>query len=126
MTLAFNLGIFFRNLEGEPVRLSAKNDHCELQFLGSVSSLSEQVDLTRELNVSLQAPPLRLDMVFEEPEDENARDDDLRVSTTLHRENEAGDTGLILETEFRFGEISLAPLSPPPSPERKTRAQKTG
>ena len=125
MTLAFNLGIFFRNLHGEPVRFSARNNHAELRFEGGVSALSEQVDLTRELRVSLVAYPLRLELVFEEPEDEQASEEDLRVLVTLHRmEGEgaeaAGKTNvtppgerpaLILQTEFRFGEISLTPLT---------------
>jgi len=120
MTLAFNLGIFFRNLEGEEVRFTARNAHSELHFQGGVVSLSEQVDLTRELRVALVASPLRLELTFEEPDEEDAREEDQLVVVSLRKESEDSESVPMLRTAFQFGDITLTPLDRSMAREPKT------
>ena len=66
--LAFNLGVFFRNLKGEEVTFSAKNDLCEVRFTGGVVSLHEHTDLTRHLSVTLGKGDLSFRIAFDENE----------------------------------------------------------
>ena len=105
--LAFNLGVFFRNLQGEDVTFSARNDHCEVHFVGGVEALHEQTDLTRHLSVTLSKGDLSCRMAFEEdeePETPESADVEVRLVQVI-AEREV----LLLQTRFRFEEIQLKP-----------------
>lgn len=106
--LAFNLGVFFRNLRGEDVVFSARNEQCEMLFSGGVVNLSEQTDLTRHLAVTLGDGELSMHIEFEENEDEEAENMEVEVSLVQQRE---GDETVLVRTTFLFGEISLKPRS---------------
>lgn len=107
--LAFNLGVFFRNLRGEEVAFSARTPQQEVHFIGGVRTLQEHTDLTRHLSVTLDSGELSLRIAFEEPEDE-ADPEEATVAVRLVRE--AGERELVLlQTTFRFGEVSLKPAA---------------
>ncbi|MCH7477726.1 MAG: hypothetical protein IIA14_06460, partial [SAR324 cluster bacterium] len=48
--LAFNLGVFFRNLQGADVTFAAQSEKCQFNFSGGVEKLQEQKDLTHHLS----------------------------------------------------------------------------
>ncbi len=106
--LAFNLGVFFRNLRGEDVAFSARNEQCEMLFSGGVIDLSEQTDLSRHLSVTLGDGNLSLRIEFEENEEESA--EDMEVEVSLVQQSEESEIVLV-RTTFLFGEISLKPRS---------------
>lgn len=108
--LAFNLGVFFRNLHGEEVTFSAKSPLCEVNFTGGVVKLQERSDLTPELSVTLNKGNLYFHATFEENEEEEERPEDTVVQVTLKLElPKEKEEVLLLEIQFRFGEISLKP-----------------
>jgi hypothetical protein len=108
--LAFNLGVFFRNLHGEEVTFTAKSPQCEVNFTGGVVKLQERTDLTPELSVTLNKGNLYFQATFEENEEEEERPEDAVVQVILKLElPEEKEEVLLLETQFRFGEISLKP-----------------
>lgn len=107
--LAFNLGVFFRNLQGEEVLFAAKNDQCEVQFRGGVEKLQEQTDLTHHLAVTLSQPPLLCRIAFEEVEEEESLEEtDVEVRMTQEVE---GQETVLLQTTFRFEDITLKPAA---------------
>jgi hypothetical protein len=119
--LAFNLGIFFRNLRDAEVDFAAHTAACHVQFIGRVLALSDQVDLTRHLAVTLSRGDLRCHISFDEQEDEEGREqeDEARVEVRLV-ERSHGAEHLLIKSQFRFQEISLKPHAPegpqPPAP----------
>ncbi|MCH8884277.1 MAG: hypothetical protein IIA41_12375 [SAR324 cluster bacterium] len=114
--LAFNLGVFFRNLKGEEVTFSAKNDLCEVRFTGGVVSLHEHTDLTRHLSVTLGKGDLSFRIAFDENEEQEEEPDDTAVEVRLVQEGGERET-LLLQSSFRFSEISLKPVSDGEEPE---------
>ncbi len=117
--LAFNLGVFFRNLQGEEVSLIAKSEHCELHFVGGVADLVEHTDLSHHLAVTLTSGGLSCRIIFEESEEEetaeNTEVEIQLVQTGAEREV------ILLKTTFRFEEITLKPATgdedePDPAP----------
>lgn len=109
MTIAFNLGIFFRNLHGQEVSFSGVNEYCTLDFTGGVESLVEQTNLTKQLEVILSNLPLFLHFTFEEPQDdEDVKGNEVRIRL-VRRETDEDVT--LLETRFLFSEVSLKPTS---------------
>jgi hypothetical protein len=112
--LAFNLSVFFRNLRGEEVAFSALAPHTELHFVGGVVALQEHTDLMRHLAVTLGSGDLLLRIAFEEAE-EDADPESANVEVRLLR-----DTGLrevlLVQTSFRFGDVSLKPAADAPPP----------
>ena len=119
--LAFNLSVFFRNLRGEEVAFSARSAQTELHFIGGVVALQEHTDLTRHLAVTLGSGDLLLRIAFEEAEDDDQ--ESANVEVRLLRESGEREI-LLLQTSFRFGDVSLKPASdvkdgppkPPPPP----------
>jgi hypothetical protein len=107
--LAFNLGVFFRNLRGEEVTFAARTSECEVRFTGGVVTLQEQTDLTRHLSVTLGKGDLLLRIAFEETEEEGPEEAD--VAVRLLREEEGGKEALLFRTSFRFADVSLKPVS---------------
>ncbi len=110
--LAFNLGVFFRNLHGQEVEFSAQSGHGEVHFVGSVRQLEERTELTRHLSVVLGHDRLTLRIEFEEgeePEEEEADNPEVEVRLM---ENRDGEERLLLRTTFAFDEIRLQPVAP--------------
>ncbi len=111
--LAFNLGIFFRNLKDAEVDFSARNAACQVQFTGQVRTLSDQVDLTRHLAVTLSRGDLLCCIAFEEQEDEEGKEQEEEALVEVRLiERRAGTEHLLVQTQFRFEEISLKPHVP--------------
>ena len=108
MTLAFNLGIFFRNMKGQEVLFLGKSDRVELQFKGGVKTFSEKTDLSRQLNITLENLPLFLHLTFEENEDTDDENNPVHVSLIRR---EADEDVIVLSTTFLFSEVSLKPAS---------------
>lgn len=106
--LAFNLGVFFRNLKGEEVVFSAETPQCQVNFTGGVADLHEETTLTRRLSVTLAKANLSLSISFEE--NEEVEPEDTEVEVVMLQTGEEGDLQL-LRTTFRFGDISLKPIS---------------
>jgi hypothetical protein len=112
--LAFNLGIFFRNLKDAEVDFSAKNAVCQVAFSGQVQALSDQVDLTRHLAVTLRRGDLVCFISFDEQEDEDTeqkKEEEALVQVRIAEERD-GTEQVLVETQFRFEDISLKPHSP--------------
>ena len=107
--LAFNLGVFFRNLKGEEVVFSANTPQCEVNFTGGVADLHEETKLTRHLSVTLAKNDLSLTISFEENEEEE-NPEDTEVEVVMLQTVDERDMQL-LRTTFRFGDISLKPVS---------------
>ena len=105
--LAFNLGIFFRNLQGAEVRFSARSPACEFHFCGTVEALQEQVDLSRRLNITLRQDPLLCHIAFEDSEDESQPQSAI-VDVRLVQFRDAQEQ-LVTQTRFRFEQVSLQP-----------------
>lgn len=106
--LAFNLGVFFRNLKGEEVVFSAETPQAEVRFTGGVADLREETGLTRRLSVTLAKNDISLTISFEDSEEEEPEDTEVEV--VMLQTGEEGDFQL-LRTTFRFGDISLKPVS---------------
>ena len=107
--LAFNLGVFFRNLRGEEITLSAKNEHCELYFSGGVENLEEHTVLSHHLSVTLTNGDLSCRIAFEEVEEEETPENtEVEVEMVQKRDDKEI---LLLQTTFRFEEITLKPAS---------------
>ena len=106
--LAFNLGVFFKNLQGEEVSLAAKNEHCELYFAGGVEDLVEHTDLSHHLAVTLTSGALTCRIAFEEAEEE-VEVENAEVEIQLVQKEE-GREKLLLQTAFRFEEVTLKPV----------------
>ncbi len=111
--LAFNLGIFFRNLKDAEVVFAAHNAACQLQFTGRVQALSDQVDLTRHLAVTLRQGDLLCFIAFDEQEDgeEQKKDEEAVVDVRLVQQRD-GAQQVLVESRFRFEDISLKPHNP--------------
>lgn len=107
--LAFNLGVFFRNLKGEEVYLAARNENCELRFSGGVETLEERTDLSHHLTVTLASNDLACRIAFEEAEEEETPEH-TEVEVELMRRAE-GRESLLFRTTFRFEEITLKPAA---------------
>ncbi|MBI4083119.1 MAG: hypothetical protein HY423_10970 [Candidatus Lambdaproteobacteria bacterium] len=120
--LAFNLGVFFRNLRGAEVSFSARNPACEMHFVGGVEHLREHTDLNRRLSVSLSRGELICHIAFEDREEEDAPESTEVDVQVIQRG--AGREVTLLQTRFLFEEITLKPWSPgdetPPPDEPKT------
>lgn len=107
--LAFNLGVFFRNLKGEEVSLDARNPHCEVRFTGGVEDLVEHTDLSHHLSVTLTNKELSCRIAFEEAEEEETPEHaEVEVELIL---KSAERELTLLRTTFRFDEITLKPAS---------------
>ena len=104
--LAFNLGIFFRNLRGQPVSFSARREVAELHFAGGVLALQEKTDLTHHLSVVLGQDDLALHVTFDEGE-EAEREDNPDVHVTLRRR---GQEPPLFQATFAFDQIRLQPI----------------
>ena len=110
--LAFNLGVFFRNMEGEEIIFSARNAHCSVIFVGGVENLSEQTDLTHHLAVTLSKGPIYCHISFEDAEDdEKVEDTEVEVQLVQVASKPDTDDVILLETSFRFEEIGLKPAA---------------
>ena len=110
--LAFNLGVFFRNMAGEDVIFSARNPICSVRFIGGVTHLSDQTALSHHLAVSLTKGNLSCQISFEESEEEeNVENTEVDVVLVMAPENEGGEETVLLETSFRFEEITLKPAA---------------
>ena len=110
--LAFNLGVFFRNLAGEEVIFSARNKTCAVKFIGGVEQLSDQTGLTHHLAVTLIKDNLSFHISFEESEEEeHVEDTEVDVLLIKAPENEMEEETVLLETTFRFEEITLKPAA---------------
>ena len=107
--LAFNLGIFFRNLKGEEVSLDARNEHCEVRFTGGVEDLVEHTDLSHHLAVTLSNADLSCRIAFEDAEEEETPEH-TEVEVEMFQKTEKREITL-LRTTFRFEEITLKPAS---------------
>ena len=108
--LAFNLGIFFRNLAGQRVRFDAENTREQVHFTGSVSELEETKALIRELRVTLTRGDVALRIVFEDSEDPEEADQPEVELTLVLRDGE--ETLELLSTTFAFDEIRFHPEEP--------------
>ena len=71
--------------------------------------MDEQTDLTRHLSVTLEQGNLLFSLAFDEDE-EDEEPEDARVDVRLVQMTEEQEI-LLLETSFRFGDISLKPAS---------------
>jgi hypothetical protein len=111
--LAFNLGIFFRNLKDAAVDFTAGNAACQVEFTGQVQALSDQLDLTRHLAVTLRRGDLLCHIAFDEGEDEEGEEkqEEATVDVRLVLRAEEGEQVLV-QSRFRFDEISLKPHTP--------------
>ena len=107
--LAFNLGVFFRNLKGEDISLFARNEHCEVRFSGGVKTLEEHTDLSHHLAVSLSSGDLICRIAFEEAEEEEIPEN-TEVEIVLAQQQEDRELQL-LKTTFHFEEITLKPAT---------------
>jgi hypothetical protein len=113
--LAFNLGVFFRNLSGAEVDFSAKSAQCEFQFVGSVQEFRQEQDTASHLSVALRGGDLVCHISIEEEEAVEAPEEakvDVRLA---QRVGEAERE--VLHATFRFEDISLKPHVPEPAPE---------
>ncbi|MBI3994141.1 MAG: hypothetical protein HY342_12775 [Candidatus Lambdaproteobacteria bacterium] len=111
--LAFNLGIFFRNLSGTEVVFSARNGLCEVSFTGGVQQLQEHTDLTHHLIVTLAKGEVACEIAFDddqEPEEDEPEEAPVRVHMFQVVDGAAFD---LLRSEFRFEDITLKPLVEP-------------
>jgi hypothetical protein len=107
--LAFNLAIFFHNLAGAEVVFSARNAQCALDFSGRVGELREQTDLSRHLAVTLHKGDLSCRLLIVEDEDVEAPEEALVEVRLVHLRDQL--EVLVLQTRFRFEEISLKPVA---------------
>jgi hypothetical protein len=105
--LAFNLGVFFRNLSGAEVDFTAANAQCEFQFVGFVQDLQQHRDVGTRLSVALRQQHLTCSIEIEEEETIEAPED-AKIDVRLVLRREEGDRELLHAT-FRFEEISLKP-----------------
>jgi hypothetical protein len=114
--LAFNLGVFFRNLSGAEVDFSAKNPQCTFRFIGNVQDFRQERDTASRLSVALRSGELVCRISIEE-EDTVEAPEEAKVEVALaQRQGEAERE--VLHASFRFEDISLKPhvLEPPPDP----------
>ena len=105
--LAFNLGVFFRNLQGQPLRFAARGSAAEMQFVGGVRELNEKTGLDTQLSVVLAQGDLSLHIVFDEG-DEDEFAEDPRVQVRLVQQTDGGEITLC-QTQFAFDEVRLTP-----------------
>jgi len=105
--LAFNLGVFFRNLQGQPMRFSAQGGATGMQFVGGVRALNEKTGLDTQLSVVLAHADLSLHIVFDEG-DEDEFAEDPRVQVRLVQQADWGELTLC-QTQFAFDEVRLTP-----------------
>ncbi len=117
--LAFNLGVFFRNLKGEEVSLAAQNEHCEFTFVGGVADLVEHTDLSHHLAVTLTRQNLSCRIAFEDDQDEEQAEN-AEVEIQLVQKDPEREI-ILLRTTFLFEQITLKPTggeddSPDPEP----------
>jgi hypothetical protein len=112
--LAFNLGIFFRNLKDAEVDFAARNVACHVQFTGQVQALSDQVDLTRHLAVTLRHGNLLCFISFDEQEDaeDGPKKEEEAIIEVRLVELRDGKQHALVQTQFRFEDISLKPHNP--------------
>lgn len=113
--LAFNLGVFFRNLSGAEVEFSAKNAQCELHFVGSVRDFRQEHDTASHLSVALRSGELVCHVAIEEEEAVEAPEE-AKVDVRLAQVLGDGEREL-LHASFRFEDISLKPHVIEPAPE---------
>jgi hypothetical protein len=104
--LAFNLGVFFRNLRGQPVVFSARRGGMELCFVGGVRGLHERTDLSSCLSVELGQDDLAIQVSFEEGEEAEGEDEP-DVHVTLLR---IGQAQPLFQGTFAFDDVRLQPL----------------
>jgi len=111
--LAFNLGIFFRNLKDAEVDFAASNGACQVHFTGRVQALTDQMDLTRHLSVTLRQGDLLCRIAIDEGEEEEGEEnqEEAKVEVRLTLRTEGGELVLV-QSQFRFDEISLKPHTP--------------
>ncbi len=112
--LAFNLGVFFRNLSGADVDFTAKNAQCALQFVGNVQDFRQEHDTASHLSVALRSGELVCRIAIEEEEAVEAPEE-AKVEVRLAQVLDGGERELLHAT-FRFEDISLKPhvIEPPP------------
>lgn len=108
--LAFNLSVFFRNLRGEEVSLVAKNELCTVRFSGGVEELVEHTDLSHHLSVTLTNGNLACRIAFEEVEEEEIPEN-TEVEVEMLQSREDQTETILLQTTFRFEQITLKPAS---------------
>ena len=107
--LAFNLGVFFRNLRGEEITLTATSEHCMVRFSGGVEELVEHTDLSHHLSVTLTNGDLACRIAFEEVEEEETPEN-TEVEVEIVQTKDSKEI-VLLQTTFRFEEITLKPAS---------------
>lgn len=109
--LAFNLGVFFRNLAGAEVEFTAKNPQCDLRFIGTVQDFRRDQDVSTRLSVALRSGPLTCAIGIEEDEALDAPEA-AKVDVVLLQQADGGEREL-LRASFRFEHITLKPYLPP-------------
>lgn len=107
--LAFNLGVFFKNLAGSEVVFTAKNKHCEITFTGGVSEMIEQTELIRRLTVILRKGEVSCRIGFDDDDGSEEEGDEALVEVRLIHSPEGEEVDL-MQSEFKFDEITLKPL----------------
>lgn len=108
--LAFNLGVFFRNLSGAEVEFTAKNPQCDFRFVGAVGEFHQEHDVSTHLSVALRCADLTCTIDIEEEEAVEAPEE-AKVEVHLVQHAAEGDRELV-HTAFRFEDISLKPHVP--------------
>jgi hypothetical protein len=121
--LAFNLGIFFRNLKGTEVDFAARSTTCTIHFTGQVQALADQMDLTRRLTVTLRSNDLVCLISFDEGEgDESEEPQEEGLVEVRLVDRLPGGERLLVESTFRFEDISLKPHQAPEPPQDPAQA----
>lgn len=108
--LAFNLGVFFRNLAGAEVEFTAKNPQCDLRFIGTVRDFRREQDVGTRLSVALNSGALTCAIGIEEDEALDTPEA-AKVDVTLLQQTDGGERELLRAT-FRFEHITLKPYIP--------------
>ena len=126
--LAFNLGVFFRNLAGAEVDFSAKDGETEVHFQGMVESIHQESGLEQHLQVTLRRDTLRCRIGILEPEDEEqpSSEDEPKVEVTLEADAQEEHPVLLYRGQFKFDSISFKPRVPPSATDSPDQEQNEG
>jgi len=118
--LAFNLGVFFRNLSGAEVEFTAHNADCDVVFVGRVRDIREELGLGSTLQVTLSREPLQCRIEIEDSDGEEDESPGASPEPAIEviLEREAGERAeQLFRGRFTFEAITLKPYVPHPPPE---------
>ena len=117
--LAFNLGVFFKNLSGAPVFFSAKGPTAEVTFVGTVTDLQQESGWQGSITVTLRQGALACTIVFDEAEEEQHPEaSGVQVSLLCDDATaEESEPLQLLTAGFRFKDVTLHPVEPLTEPE---------